>query len=152
MSPLMAMLALLPASAVAIASPMLQQSRHIVSLQQPLHEDVSLLRLRGGGPSDYDLTTQTLADMAGTFVLLLAVRFSSKVPPGWTSPVQVPVLSTLGVLIWFFGPISGAYFNPAVNFASLVTGEMSFNKFLIFSFVQLAAAGVCAKLVQALVP
>ena len=151
MAPSMILFALFPAAAVA-STPLLQQSR-IVSLQlsAPAHDKASeLCRLRGG--AEYSVQTQTLADMAGTFFLLMAVRLSAKVPEKFTSPVQMPVLGTLGTLIFLLGPISGAYFNPVVNFASLVTGEMSLNKFLAFTLVQFIAAGVCAKLVQTLAP
>ena len=150
---LLVVFALLPAAAIARTTPLLHQSR-ILSLQQQAPEAAydtwTFCRLRGG--AEYSVQTQTLADMAGTCVLLLAVRLSSKVPEKFTSPVQLPVLGTLGTLIFLLSPISGAYFNPVVNFASLVTGEMSLNKFFMFTLVQFIAAGVVAKLVQTLAP
>ena len=46
----------------------------------------------------------------------------------------------LVVLIWVFGPISGAHFNPAVTIAFLVTGEISARDAAIFIVVQVLGA------------
>ena len=48
----------------------------------------------------------------------------------------------LVVLIWVFGPISGAHFNPAVTIAFLVTGEISARDAAIFIVVQVLGAWV----------
>ena len=48
----------------------------------------------------------------------------------------------LVVLIWVFGPISGAHFNPAVTIAFLVTGEISARDAAIFIVVQVLGAFV----------
>ena len=46
----------------------------------------------------------------------------------------------LVVLIWVFGPISGAHFNPAVTIAFLVKGEISARDAAIFIVVQVLGA------------
>ena len=46
----------------------------------------------------------------------------------------------LVVLIWVFGPISGAHFNPAVTIAFLVKGEISSRDAAIFIVVQVLGA------------
>ena len=46
----------------------------------------------------------------------------------------------LVVLIWVFGPISGAHFNPAVTIAFLVEGEISARDAAIFIVVQVLGA------------
>ena len=107
-----------------------------------------LLRLRGG--EEYELGTQVAAELVGTFVLLLSVRVSGLVPKAWTSPVQCVVLPTLGMLIYLFGSISGALFNPAVNIAAVAAGEMTLARFGIFSGTQLVAAVLATKVVAAL--
>jgi len=69
-----------------------------------------------------------------------------KVPAAWTRPYQFPVLVSLAFLIYIFGPLSGASFNPAVNMFLLVRGEMSTRKFFSYSAAQLAAGAAAAKL------
>ena len=46
----------------------------------------------------------------------------------------------LVVLIWVFGPISGAHFNPAVTIAFLVKGDISARDAAIFIVVQVLGA------------
>ena len=46
----------------------------------------------------------------------------------------------LVVLIWVFGPISGAHFNPAVTIAFLVKGEITVRDAAIFIVVQVLGA------------
>ena len=48
----------------------------------------------------------------------------------------------LVVLIWVFGPISGAHFNPAVTIAFLVKGDISARDAAIFIVVQVLGAWV----------
>ena len=113
-----------------------------LQLSNPAAATMDVLRLRGG---EYNFATQVFAEYVGTFFLLTAVRFSSKFPPSWLRPVQVPVLTMLAFLIYAIGPISSASFNPAVNIAFVVAGEMSLNKFFFYSLVQLAGAATATK-------
>ena len=110
-----------------------------------------MLRLRGGG-DEHGLGTQVLTEIVGTFFLLVSVRLSSKVPPFFTRPVQLPVLCTLGTIIYVLGPISGASLNPAVNLALLVAGEMSAIKFLLYGIAQFIGAAAATKLIGTLFP
>ena len=112
----------------------------------------TLVRLRGGDAADHSLSAQLLSELVGTFVLLVAVRLSSRFPASMTRPVHFPVLCTLGCLIFMLGPISNCNINPAVNLANLVMGEMSITKFGLFTLVQFIAAASSTKLVEAIVP
>ena len=87
-----------------------------------------------------------LAEFVGTFILLLAVLMSARAPDWALRPIQLPVLTTLGTLIYFFGPVSGALLNPAVSLSFVVKGEMPLSKFALFSASQMlgaAAATMC---------
>ena len=111
----------------------------------------SMMRLRGGA-DEHGLTAQVLSEVLGTFLLLVSVRLSSKVPPFLTRPVQLPVLCTLGSIIFFLGPIGGASLNPAVNLALLIAGEMSTLKFILYGIAQMIGAAAATKLIGALFP
>ena len=115
-----------------------------------LHDTTALMNLRGGAMEDHTTTTRLLAELVGTFGLLLAVRISAKVPEGWTRPVQFPVLCTLGCLIYFFGPLSGASLNPVVSVSMLISGEMSLSLFLLYTVVQVIGATAATKVVALL--
>eukprot|EP01027_Heterolobosea_sp_BB2_P010293 GEZU01015124.1.p1 GENE.GEZU01015124.1~~GEZU01015124.1.p1 ORF type:complete len:186 (-),score=40.21 GEZU01015124.1:49-606(-) len=49
-------------------------------------------------------------------------------------------------LIYSFADVSGANFNPAVTFATFVTGKVSFFKFLLYVLAQLTGASLAAVL------
>ena len=151
------LLALAAASAAHAANPRpASQLRHRPLLGAP-HQLIeapttqhakcgSLLCLRGGG--EYSLQKQVLAELFGTFVLLIAVRTSPKMSPWATKPTNFFVLTTLGCLIYFFGDMSGCNINPAVNVAQLMTGEMSLKKFALYTAVQVVGAAAATKLVS----
>ena len=48
---------------------------------------------------------------------------SARAPDWALRPIQLPVLTTLGTLIYFFGPVSGALLNPAVSLSFVVKGR-----------------------------
>jgi glycerol uptake facilitator-like aquaporin len=52
----------------------------------------------------------------------------------------IPTGAILVVLIWIFGPLSGAHFNPIVTLAFLVRGELGAARAGFFVLVQLAGA------------
>lgn len=52
----------------------------------------------------------------------------------------IPTGAMLVVLIWIFGPISGAHFNPLVSIAFSVRRELSWRECGIFSVAQIAGA------------
>lgn len=54
----------------------------------------------------------------------------------------VATVAALGVLIWVFGPISGAHFNPVVTGVALAKREMRLPEGLSYIIVQIA--GACA--------
>ena len=106
------------------------------------------LTLNGGaiGEEVAPIQTLVLAEFVGTFILLLAVLMSARAPDWALRPIQLPVLTTLGTLIYFFGPVSGALLNPAVSLSFVVKGEMPLSKFALFSASQMlgaAAATMC---------
>ena len=100
------------------------------------------LACRGGaiGEEVQPLPVLVAAEFVGTFILLLAVLMSPRAADRFLRPVQVPVLATLGTLIYVFGPISGALLNPAVSLSFVVKGEMPLSKFALFSASQMLGA------------
>ena len=52
----------------------------------------------------------------------------------------IPTGATLVVIIWMFGPISGAHFNPAVTVAFLMRREIEAKSAALYIVVQFAAA------------
>ena len=112
-----------------------------------VHSHDRLLALRGG---DYTMQQQLISETLGTFGLLLAVRLSSRAPAMMTKHTNFVVLIALGFLICLCGPVSGASFNLSVSWASFITGEMGFNKLILFTIAQLIGAAGATKLVELL--
>jgi glycerol uptake facilitator-like aquaporin len=68
------------------------------------------------------LTTRLVGEFLGTGLLVMAVVGSGAMAESLTTDVGVQLLAnslaTVGALvslIWMFGPVSGAHFNPAVS-------------------------------------
>ncbi|KAK3807639.1 MAG: aquaporin-like protein [Benniella sp.] len=58
----------------------------------------------------------------------------------------------LTVVAWAFFRISGAHFNPAISFSSLITGHISFPKFVLYFIAQLLGAMVGVALARGTTP
>merc|ERR1719263_2274232 len=80
------------------------------------------------------------AEFLGTFLLTFAVGCNTLTNAyvwGATSNA-----CTLMVLIYAFGDVSGAHFNPAVSIASFVSMRLSFGELMVYMLVQLLGAAL----------
>merc|ERR1719424_1838996 len=81
-----------------------------------------------------------LAEFLGTFLLTFAVGCNTLTNAyvwGATSNA-----CTLMVLIYAFGDVSGAHFNPAVSIASFISMRLSFGELMVYMLVQLLGAAL----------
>ncbi|KAF9974186.1 hypothetical protein BGZ65_008868, partial [Modicella reniformis] len=101
---------------------------------------------------------QTLGEFVGTAMFLyLAVGGATAVVQGIGMGPSILATSTsfgmaLTVTAWAFFRISGAHFNPAISFSSLITGHIPFPKFVLFFIAQLLGAMVGVGLVCGTTP
>lgn len=80
-----------------------------------------------------------IGELVGTFILTLAVACASAQKlPAPAAPLSVAAI--LIGLIYSFGPLSGAIFNPAVSVAFLLRNRMSHQTALSFAGVQTLGA------------
>lgn len=88
-----------------------------------------------------------LTEFIGTFFLVLTVSFAvlTEAPLG-----ALAIGSSLMVMIFMGGHISGAHYNPAVSLAVLVRGKLSPPDFAIYVIAQVAGA-IAAAYVASLV-
>ena len=115
-------------------------------MMRPALQNVSLVTER------YSSSRQLAAEAIGTALLLSTVVGSGIMAEnlaGGNVAIAllgntIPTGAILVVLIWLFGPISGAHFNPAVTLAFLLRREISAVRSLAFVIVQIigAVAGV----------
>ncbi len=88
------------------------------------------------------------AELLGTFFLLATVVGSGIMAENLAGGNvalallgnTIPTGAILVVIIWVFGPISGAHFNPAVTLAFLVRREIAANAALLYVIAQVAGA------------
>lgn len=83
-----------------------------------------------------------ITELIGTFFLVMAAGLASG------SLAVLVIASTLMVMIFAGGHISGAHYNPAVTLSVLIRGKCSFNDALMYWLVQFLAAAVAALLVN----
>lgn len=85
-----------------------------------------------------------LAEFIGTYFLVFAGPGSMVIDDITKSITHVGVALTFGLvvmaLIYTFGHISGAHFNPAVTIGFMVRGEMTVRNSLYYIVIQFAAA------------
>ena len=98
---------------------------------------------------------QFMAEILGTFLLCLIgcssvaqFKFFSKESSD-SNFLPVHISFGLGAMIAVVtvGKVSGAHLNPAVSLAMLITGRLTFVKFLIYSFAQFVGAFLAAGVV-----
>ena len=84
-----------------------------------------------------------ISEMIGTLFLLLIVVGSGIMGENLTENKGVVLLANsiatafgLIVLIWTFGPYSGAHFNPAVSIVMMLLGKLTKNETLLFILCQ----------------
>lgn len=84
--------------------------------------------------AEASLVSKLLSEMLGTFFLCLTVQL---VVNGPGSPIgAVGIASSLMVMIYALGAVSGANFNPAVSIGLLASGELSPKDFICYVLSQ----------------
>jgi aquaporin Z len=82
-----------------------------------------------------DMVSKFVSEFLGTFVLCLTVMLVIHAPP---SPIgAVGIASSLMVMIYALGAVSGANFNPAVSLGLLVSGVLPVADFALYVAAQL---------------
>ena len=88
-----------------------------------------------------------LSEYLGTTVLLMIVVGSGIMGQSLSDNDSITLLantiatgSGLIVLIWMFGKISGAHFNPAVSVVMFANGELSSRNFILYGLLQVSGA------------
>ena len=83
------------------------------------------------------MLAKVLIDALGTFVLVLSVFLS-----GGSSLI---IGTTLALIVFLIGGISGAYVNPAISLAGYFYGSLSLTEFLAYSLGHFIAAVAAVK-------
>ena len=90
------------------------------------------------------MKTKLISETIGTFFLLLIVVGSGIMGGNLTDNKAVVLLANsiatafgLIVLIWTFGPYSGAHFNPVVSILMMLLGKLTKHETLLFILCQL---------------
>ncbi|CAK9016119.1 Probable aquaporin NIP7-1 (NOD26-like intrinsic protein 7-1) (AtNIP7 [Durusdinium trenchii] len=81
-----------------------------------------------------------VAEFVGSYLLVFTIGVCSIVANPLWGPTAVG--STLVVLVYIFGPISGAHLNPAVTVACGLAGQISWQKVLSYCILQISAGFV----------
>lgn len=88
-----------------------------------------------------------LSEYLGTTFLLMIVIGSGIMGQSLSDNDSITLLantiatgSGLIVLIWMFGKISGAHFNPAVSVVMFANGELSSRNFILYGLLQVSGA------------
>jgi MIP family channel proteins len=103
------------------------------------------------------LSHRLVAEAIGTFAIVFfgcgAIMMLERVPSAMT-PTVIPVIFGLvvGSMIYAFGHLSGAHFNPAVTLAFAVARHFPFREVLIYWSAQLLGAFIAAGLLYYLFP
>lgn len=102
--------------------------------------------------SDYDQTRKFVAEALGSCFLLMTVVGSGIMASNLSGGIEGLALlgnsiatgAILVVLIIWFGPVSGAHFNPVVSLAFVIKRELSASHFIFYVVAQIigAVAGV----------
>jgi glycerol uptake facilitator-like aquaporin len=101
------------------------------------------------------LLKSSLAELIGTFVLVFVGGFAVTIAGQPENGVLVPALAhglVLCGLIYTYGHISGAQFNPAVTAGLLVGGQIKIEKAAYYWVAQFVGAIIAAVALNALVP
>jgi aquaporin Z len=93
-----------------------------------------------------------LTEFIGTFFLVLTIGLVIKGgkmdEPFVLAPLAIG--SSLMIMVYMGGPISGAHYNPAVSLAVFLRGKLSSRDFIIYLIVQIFGAIVAALAVYAI--
>jgi glycerol uptake facilitator protein len=87
-----------------------------------------------------------VAEFVGTFLLTLVVRLAI----GSTFAIPTAVLAglTLGLVVYMFGPVSGAHINPAVTLGLASIKKIKPSDAFVYVLCQFAGAGLASFLVS----
>ncbi|RNF08577.1 aquaporin 9 [Trypanosoma rangeli] len=85
--------------------------------------------------------SEVAAEFIGTFLFVLTIPLASL---GVGSLAPLPIGFMLAAMTFSFGYISGAHFNPAVTFATLINGKIYIKKALLYILAQILAAFLAA--------
>ena len=83
-----------------------------------------------------------IAEYLGTFLLVLSVLSLS-------NPIFIGIIFT--AILFLIVPVSGAAINPAISFVLYLNGKLGMKEALLYTFVQLAAAGSSYYVYKALI-
>jgi glycerol uptake facilitator-like aquaporin len=81
--------------------------------------------------------SEVIAEFLGTFLFVLTIPLSEL---GIGSLAPIPIGFMLMAMVFTFGYISGGHFNPAVTFATVLTGHTSTPKFIRYTIAQVTAS------------
>ena len=88
-----------------------------------------------------------VSELLGSFFLVLTVVGSGIMGQSLSDNDSITLLANtiatgagLIVLIWMFGKISGAHFNPAVSVVMFANGELSSRNFILYGLLQVSGA------------
>lgn len=76
-----------------------------------------------------------LAELWGTFFLTLAIVFTHD---------NLAIGLMLMAMAYFFGPVSGGHFNPAVSLGVLLRGKLAVDHFIKYVIAQISGAALAA--------
>lgn len=82
-------------------------------------------------------------EFIGTFFLVLTVGMTVLNPHSAGDMAPLAIGAVLMCLVFAGGHVSGAHYNPAVSFAALLRGKLTWKEFGLYSLTQLFAA-ICA--------
>lgn len=82
-------------------------------------------------------TSQLVGEFLGTFLFVLTITLAT-IGIGSLAPLAIGFM--LMAMVFTFGYITGGHFNPAITWATVVTGHTSFSKFVSYAIVQVLAA------------
>jgi aquaporin Z len=88
-----------------------------------------------------------LVEFIGTFFLMFIILASVR-NAGQFAPIAIG--TTLVVMVYAGGYISGAHYNPAVSLAVFIRGKINFSEMFIYWVVQIVAASIAAFLAKSM--
>jgi len=92
--------------------------------------------------------SELVAEFVGTFLFVLTIPLASA-SIGDLAPI--PIGFMLMAMVFTFGYISGAHFNPAITFATLITRHTSLKKAARYVFAQIMASIAATLYVTAII-
>src|SRR4029077_6856025 len=98
-------------------------------------------------PSMNSIAKCALAELIGTFTLVFVGAMAGALADNSSSGLVAVALAhgiVLTIIIYAWGPISGAHVNPAVTFGVLLGGKMPIGKAIVYWVAQFAGAVAAA--------